>query len=419
MHVTHLYVENVKRIAAASINPETGEPIVITGDNGAGKSSILDSILLALSGAGLEDPIRHGATRAVIRLKIEGKDEEFNVERIIRPGSRELRVTSESGKAISSPQRFLDSLIGSIAFDPLEFVRLKPKAQAQMLRSLLGIDTTEIDKRKQDAYTERTMVNRKVENLKAQLDSLPEHADDVPDTEVSATDLIRQRDEVTQQHGKHVALKGIVEELGRKHSELSSRIAKGKALIAQLEDELLQVSAEALSRNTDLGRQGEHIASLPTIESFTSKIASIDLTNQAVREKRRRNEVAKELAASVAESEKLTAVQEDCDAEKARILQAADMPVPGMEIGEDGIAVKGIRFDQLSTAQQITVSGMVAMRAFPKLRILLIREGALINKENTQALFKLASERGYQIWMEKFSETQGEDGIHIVDGAIV
>lgn len=418
MNITTLSIENVKRLSAIRITAD-GKPIVLTGNNGAGKSSVLDGILLALSGAGLEDPIKHGATRAVIKLKIEGKEEAFNIERIIRPGSRELKVTSADGKPISSPQRFLDSLVGSIAFDPLEFVRLKPKAQADSLRSLLGIDTTAIERKKADFYAERTVVNRLIENLKGQLDGIPEHAADVPDEEVSASDLIKQRDEVGEQAGKRNALEKTVASLEEKKAELNSRLAKGRALIAQLEQELQSASAEAESRKLDLTRQGTHCDSLQPIDSITRKIASVDLTNQAVREKRRRKEVEKALAESNAKSEELTQKQKDADAEKARLLSEADLPVPGMEINEDGVTVDGVRFDQLSTAQQITTSTKIAMRSNPKLKIILIREGALINRANTEALCELAKERGYQLWMEKFSEDASEKGIHISDGEIV
>ena len=99
MNITTLSIENVKRLSAIRITAD-GKPIVLTGNNGAGKSSVLDGILLALSGAGLEDPIKHGATRAVIKLKIEGKEEALNIERIIRPGSRELKVTYADRSAL-------------------------------------------------------------------------------------------------------------------------------------------------------------------------------------------------------------------------------------------------------------------------------------------------------------------------------
>lgn len=418
MNITTLSIENVKRLSAIRITAD-GKPIVLTGNNGAGKSSVLDGILLALSGAGLEDPIKHGATRAVIKLKIEGKEEAFNIERIIRPGSRELKVTSADGKPISSPQRFLDSLVGSIAFDPLEFVRLKPKAQADSLRSLLGIDTTAIERKKADFYAERTVVNRQIENLKGQLDGIPEHAADVPDEEVSASDLIKQRDEVSEQEAKEAAITAKMEAMSSKDAELDARIIKGKALLIQLERERSLLAIDYIELKADLDRQRQHNNGLPEIDSITRKIASVDLTNQAVREKRRRKEVEKALAESHAKSEELTQKQKDADAEKARLLSEADLPVPGMEINEDGVTVDGVRFDQLSTAQQITTSTKIAMRSNPKLKIILIREGALINRANTEALCELAKERGYQLWMEKFSEDVSEKGIHISDGEIV
>lgn len=62
MNIIELKAENVKKIKAVSIEPG-GKPIVkISGKNGAGKSSVLDSIQYALGGKTLQcdRPVRDG-----------------------------------------------------------------------------------------------------------------------------------------------------------------------------------------------------------------------------------------------------------------------------------------------------------------------------------------------------------------------
>src|SRR4051812_37263172 len=67
MKIISLHAENVKRLKAVDITPDS-PTVVIAGKNGQGKSSVLDSILLALAGKDaaklMTRPIRDGAERA-------------------------------------------------------------------------------------------------------------------------------------------------------------------------------------------------------------------------------------------------------------------------------------------------------------------------------------------------------------------
>src|SRR5687768_3763150 len=71
LHIVQLSAENIKRIVAVSITP-TGALVEITGRNGSGKTSCLDSIWWALGGAGAlqKAPIRKGQDKAMIRLDL-------------------------------------------------------------------------------------------------------------------------------------------------------------------------------------------------------------------------------------------------------------------------------------------------------------------------------------------------------------
>ena len=71
MKIIRLQAENFKRLKAVSNTPE-GNIVQISGKNGQGKSSVLDSIWPALGGAEVlpKKPIREGAEDATIRLDL-------------------------------------------------------------------------------------------------------------------------------------------------------------------------------------------------------------------------------------------------------------------------------------------------------------------------------------------------------------
>ena len=70
--IVRLKAENVKRLKAVEITPE-GEIVVIGGKNGAGKTSVLDSICYALGGKSVQPvkPVRNGEKKAVIVCEMD------------------------------------------------------------------------------------------------------------------------------------------------------------------------------------------------------------------------------------------------------------------------------------------------------------------------------------------------------------
>ena len=125
MKIISFKSENIKRLEVVEIEPE-GSLVQITGSNGAGKTSVLDSIWWALAGANSHQdrPIRKGQTSARVRLDmgeiivsrkfrlVKSKDED-------KPDRITTQVTVETGKGARyrSPQSMLDSLVGSLSFD--------------------------------------------------------------------------------------------------------------------------------------------------------------------------------------------------------------------------------------------------------------------------------------------------------------
>ncbi|MCR4294647.1 MAG: AAA family ATPase, partial [Elusimicrobia bacterium] len=175
MKIVRLSTENVKRLSAVHITPD-GSMVVIGGENGAGKTSVLDSIWYALGGKGAlpGQPVRKGEKRAKVTLDLG----EMIVVRTITPdGGGSLKVTSKEGATFPSPQTMLDKLVGILSFDPLAFARLPAKEQAETLRKLAGLDFAAQDGQRRTLYEQRTEVNRDVSRLDAQLAGLPFHAD--------------------------------------------------------------------------------------------------------------------------------------------------------------------------------------------------------------------------------------------------
>jgi len=418
MNILHLEITDLKRISAIEIDPATGKPVILTGDNGNGKSSVLDGIILALSNTGLDDPIRHGRPAANIKLTLGADKAEYLLERKITKKGSYLTLTDANGIPVQKAQTFLNGLLGNYAFDPLEFTRLKPKAQVEALKYAAGLDFSELDAKRAEFYAERTAVGRDGKEAAAQLAAVPSPDDGTPTEEQSAVELMETLRGMEKAADHLVVAKRQVKEAKDKEIAALAEIDRIKDLLksadhhhatcAEMIDSMqaIQTAAEAAAPSED------------ALEYARLAISKVDETNRAVRSALQHGILSvkvKNLRAAYATLERRI---EEIDIQKSTATKEANLPLDGLELTDEGVLMNGVFFSQLSTAEQIRVSALVAMSQNPNLKIIVIREGALMNSENLAMLASLAAERGFQCWIEKFQEAVSSEGLHIVDGTV-
>lgn len=420
MNILELSISNVKRISALELSTDGVTPIVLTGDNAQGKSSVLDSILLTLTNSGLAQPIHSGADKAEVQMKIGLNGETlYSLEKVVTEKGSYIRIKGADGKQVPTPQKFLDSLNGNLAFDPLAFASLKPKDQAETIRAALGLDFSKLDADRKTAYETRRDVNRDADQLEKQLAGLAVPPNDTPAEAVSVSELIAQRDamlaKVEQAEKANQTLTSLQQRLTREQTEV------------QRAKQALELALAAVSKTeSEITGAEMHLADMqdqePTalaIDAVSQQIGNAENINANVRLKTQRADLKAKLDKLHKESKALTANIEGIDADKAKQLAEAPFPVPGMTFADDGsVHFEGLPFSQMSTAEQIRISTLVAMAQNPKLKVILIREGALVNKANMKVLTDLAATGGYQLWIERFQEEPSSDGLHITDGHI-
>ena len=147
------------------------------------------------------------------------------------------------------------------------------------------------------------------------------------------------------------------------------------------------------------------------------KAASAEETNRRVRENIARAEVAKKLKAKRAASTNLTHEMDEIDEDKAKQLAEAPMPVEGLSFDESQVLFRGVPFSQASSAEQLRVSVAMAAAGNPDLRIMLIRDGSLLDPDSLKLISEFATDQDYQIWIERVGEGE-ECQVIIEDGQV-
>jgi len=163
MKIIRLQAENIKRLIAVEIQPSSNL-VQITGKNGNGKTSVLDSIWWCLSGGQniQSKPIRTGENQAVVVLDL-GEMVVTRKFKLNKEGetTSSLTVENKVGVKFPSPQALLDKLLGDLTFDPLGFARMEARKQFETLRKFVpSVDFDAIDKQNKEDYDARTDVNR-------------------------------------------------------------------------------------------------------------------------------------------------------------------------------------------------------------------------------------------------------------------
>lgn len=397
--IIRLRAENFKRLRAVEITPD-GSTVVLTGRNAQGKSSILDAIQATIAGrAGAKEtirPIRDGETKASVEVTLD----DLVVTRKWTPTGSTLTVTGRDGKTrFNSPQTVLDDLIGKLAFDPLAFATADAKTQLQTLVDLadLGFDPQLLKANRQQAYDERTNVNRDVKRLQAHADELEQGFDSrTPDVEVDVADIARR---LADLNTARASLVGFREEYKRNADEIDRLTARNDEIAAKSEE----IRAKARSAGEGIDLQGM----LDTAQE----------TNTQVRAKALYARVKVDLDEIQARSDALTERITAYDEEKTKGLANAKFPIPGLSFDEEGVLYQDVPFRQASAAERLKVSTAMAMAMNPDLRVICIRDASLLDADNFKAISDLAAEKDYQVWFESI-DPRGDAGILIEDGAV-
>ena len=422
MKIISLTAENVKRIKAITIKPKS-EIVEVVGKNGMGKSSVLDSIWWALAGQkNIQTvPIRSGETRARIRLDLG----ELIVERKFTPSGTTLTVEAENGARYPHPQSVLDGLIGSLSFDPLAFSRLKPKDQREQLRGLLtGLEALDtIDPAIRLAYDQRTDINRQVKSAQAAAESVA--VDDVRDPGETEADVMAALDQANVEMQASIRedteLTRLKDRVSDEESRLHGMQDRRAQLIKQLEDLDAQIIAQNVKRvaaanaAADAAKQARRTN--PDIPAIKARLAAAQAYAKAATQKATREQLREKAEKLEGTSVDLTAKIIQLEADKRKIIEEAKMPIPHLGLSDDGVTYKKIPLDQCSSAEQLRVSVALAMAANPRLRVLRIQDGSLLDADSMTNIEEMAIAGDYQIWVERL-QLSGKVGVIIEDGMV-
>lgn len=429
MKIVELRAENIKRLTAVSIRPD-GNLVEITGKNGHGKTSVLDSMWWALEGQKniQTTPIRRGATEARVRLDLG----ELIVTRTFRAregGDYTTSITVEKadGARFPSPQKMLDDLLGELAFDPLAFTRMKPTDQLETLKRFVpGVDFAAIKSANEADYQKRTSANKRAKELRAQAAGVSISTDPIPD-KIDESALISELDDAGKKNTDLEQRKARREQLRNDIAKWREESDANMRRIKVLEQQIAELLSGAKQTDAAADRAGERLrAAEPLSEPIDTtdirrRIAAARDTNKKIEAETAARQTRESLTKQAEEHERqsatLTAAMQDREKKKEAAISAHSMPIEGLSFGDGHVLMAGVPFDQASDAEQLRASIAIAAAMNPKLRVIRVRDGSLLDEDAMKLLAEFADQHDMQIWVERV-DGSGRIGFVIEDGHI-
>jgi DNA repair exonuclease SbcCD ATPase subunit len=422
--IIRLESTNYKRLKAVEIAPDPdGNLVIVAGKNGHGKTSILDSISAALGGVNAKTtpkPIRDGEERAEIVLETE----ELVVTRRFTASGSTLTVRSLDGAVYPKGQAKLDDMLGKLSLDPLAFTQLSDRDQLATLLDLveLPFDPDKLAAERKELFDRRTESNRTAKELTARAAEYTSRPADLPEEEVSVSALLTQYREIEDAERAQAKDHAAAFQCAQNVATAENDIAEVESEIARLQNEIIRLRDYQTRQREEGAAFDARISAhppLPDLDDIQAQIDGAEEINAEVRHHKAGEKVRASLTIAQQEVAELTDALAAIDKQKADGLAAATFP-GGLPLGFDdtGVLLNGIPFRQASSAEQLRASLAMAIALSPKLRVIRIADGSLLDSDNLALVEAVAKENDFQVWIELVNDSTGQ-GVIIEDGTVI
>lgn len=400
--INELLIENVKRVKAVQFEPSADGLTIIGGRNGQGKTSVLDAIAWALGGNNYKPsvPERDGAL-VPPNLHIELSNG-LIVER--KGKNSTLKVTDPNGN--KSGQQLLNEFVSILALDLPKFINGSDKDKADSLLKILGIGDVlaQLDTKENQLYAQRTEVGRIADRKKKAADEMPMYPN-VPKEPVSATELIKKQQEILARNGENERKRQDAARYERMLAEAQIAFDEAKAALQKAEQDCLTARKSA----EDL-----HDESTAELEKNLAEIEALNIKIRANSTKEAAEVEANNLQQ---EYDGLTEQIESIREERSKLLDSAELPLPGLSVKDGKLIYNNMPWDGMSGSDQLKVVTAIVRKLNPQCGFVLMDKLEQMDLETLQEFGAWLKQEGLQVIATRVS-TGDECSIIIEDGMV-
>lgn len=409
MKINKLEIENVKRVKAVKIEPAESGLTVIGGRNNQGKTSVLDSIAWALGGDRYR-PSQAAREGSVIPPHLHiVMNNGLEVER--KGKNSDLKVTDPTGKRAG--QQLLNAFVGELAIDLPKFMASSSREKAEVLLKIIGVGRQlhELEAQETELYNRRRAIGQ-IADQKAKFAREMTYYPDAPKEPVSASELIRQQQDILARNGENQRKRAQAAALLAERNRLAEKVNSLKAELKRYEDQLIQVDEDMnIAYQTAESLRDESTAELER------NIQDIERINVKVRANLDKDKAEMDAQQYKNEYDSMTAKLNDVRQRKIDLLENAALPLPGLSVSDGELTYNGQKWDNMSGSDQLKVSTAIARRLNPNCGFVLLDKLEQMDLDTMRDFGAWLEREGLQAIATRVS-TGGECQIIIEDGYV-
>ena len=420
MKIVKLTIHNFLKLKDVEVDPSKVN--VIIGKNKQGKTSILKAIQAAFTGKVDETSIHDSETKAEITVDMD----EFKIERSITAKGNSLTVSNKDGWQVPAPQKFLDGMIGQFSFNPIEFFNLKSADKKKYLLQAIDIKLTpekleaiigekvdmDLDRHGLEVIAElykhyyqkraesNKIVSMKDKSIKELSSKIPEDFDKNQTVSTLLIEIDRLRKSITANENNKI----VIDNLNRNMIESSNRITK-------LEEELKNEKAK-------LKGFADQFATIEIVDTSTieNQLAEAEEKREILQLVKQVNDLTVELTEETKEQDRLDKIVTKLSKEVPdQLIKEADLPVEGLKVEENSVALNGVDIENLSASEQLNFALQVVRKLNGKFKIICIDGVEILDKETFEWFISEIGKDDYQYFITR---VDGEKGWIMDNGQI-
>lgn len=399
--------------------------IIISGENGKGKSSVMQFIEICLGRTNNIPPEATG--EGYVIMDRDGNEYKFFVK-FDKNGKPQLKITTPDGLS-DERKGTIAKIVGAIEFDINSFLTQSKsekgrKEQVETFKRLLPEEVREeilrLEANANTYYTERTEINKKLSDTKGAIAKHRLYGNDLQTlNKFKQVDTAAVLAELQAAEKHNLTLENVKERLAERNERKVILQGDGRnsiGLIGDAERQIKELQEKIRIYNLEIDdivdknlKAAAYLKENPVkdTQELETRITNADKENLNYRSAQELIQLlTDEVAYTNAAGDKTVALESQRQCIKDAIKDMSN-PVPGLSYDDDSLYYNGIPVhpDSLAFSKQIELAYKLRVAENPNLP-LFIPNGESLGREIRTELVKFANEHNLQIFMEQFKIDQ-------------
>ena len=400
--INSLEIENVKRVKAVKLEPAENGITIIGGNNGQGKTSVLDAIAWALGGDRFKptEPKREGSVvPPYLHITLSNG---LVVERKGENGT--LKVIDPDGN--KGGQQLLNEFVEALALNLPKFMQASSKEKADTLLKIIGVGDKlyELETEEDKLYNNRRAIGQIADQKEKFAKEMPIFSG-VPAEPITAIELIKQQQEILARNGENQRKREQAERYNRELAQAQINFDNAKKALEQAEQNAIIARKSA-----------ENLIDESTAE-LERNIGEIEQLNAKIRANLEKEKAEIEAEEYRKQYDDLTERIEGVRQAKRDLLNGADLPLEGLSVDKGELTYNGYHWDNMSASEQLKISTAIIRKLNPQCGFVLMDKLEQMDTDTLAEFGRWLESEGLQVIATRVS-TGDECSIIIEDGCV-